>query len=313
MVIKEGTIAVIPSTGRQGCSVLHQLLSSTEQRKYNWRLRGISRQMNNAKCQDLMKRNVELCQVDLNQGKSENLKKCLSGAYAVFAYTDYYKKENNETEQGKLIAELARECGVKHFIWSTLPDMQKATNGKYEVLHFTGKSRVDDTVRRLQFEYHTLVQPAFFFQNILEYENLKPVKGSNGELVLSWPCRPNVHIAGIDIRDMGAVVEGILLNPEKYNGKTVRVSSGLFTPAEVADLITEIAGKKCHFRTISDKEATDKGWMPELIEMFRTFEMVGYYGGAEIGNEARELNPRMKSLKDFLQESDHQKRLKDLC
>ena len=37
----------------------------------------------------------------------------------------------------------AREAGVTHAIWSTLPDVERYTGGALAVHHFTGKAHVD--------------------------------------------------------------------------------------------------------------------------------------------------------------------------
>lgn len=36
---------------------------------------------------------------------------------------------------------------LEHYIWSTLPNSKKLSNGKYVVPHFEGKNRIDDYIR----------------------------------------------------------------------------------------------------------------------------------------------------------------------
>lgn len=51
-----------------------------------------------------------------------SLVKAMTGSYAVFAVTNYWEKLDMklEIEQGKALADAAKETGVKHFIWSSL-------------------------------------------------------------------------------------------------------------------------------------------------------------------------------------------------
>jgi len=59
----------------------------------------------------------------------------------------------------------AREAGVEHLIWSTLSDVEKLTDGRLKVIHFSGKAHVDAVVRSAGFARHTFVQAPFYFQN----------------------------------------------------------------------------------------------------------------------------------------------------
>ena len=45
-------------------------------------------------------------------------------------------------ENGKRLAKLAKDAGVKHYIWSSLPNAEKVSGGKYKVPHFTSKALV---------------------------------------------------------------------------------------------------------------------------------------------------------------------------
>lgn len=53
-----------------------------------------------------------------------------------------------EVQQGKNIANAAiRTATLKHFIWSTLPNGSKISNGKYVVPHFAAKNKIDDYIK----------------------------------------------------------------------------------------------------------------------------------------------------------------------
>lgn len=51
----------------------------------------------------------------------------MKGASAVFAVTNYWDKMDMklEIQQGKNLADAAKEAGVKHFIWSSLLNVTK--------------------------------------------------------------------------------------------------------------------------------------------------------------------------------------------
>jgi hypothetical protein len=74
----------------------------------------------------------------------------MHGAHGVFAVTNHFEPSvgAREAEVGKLIARVAKAAGVQHFVWSTLPNVDKfAPKGKYVVPHFTLKGEVDNYIR----------------------------------------------------------------------------------------------------------------------------------------------------------------------
>jgi len=52
----------------------------------------------------------------------------VKNAYAVFAVTNWQEVMNKEREiqQGKNIADVAKEFNVQHLIWSSLPNVSKS-------------------------------------------------------------------------------------------------------------------------------------------------------------------------------------------
>lgn len=55
------------------------------------------------------------------------LLEAMTGAYAVYAVTNYWESKDATVEmaQGKSLADAALTAGVQHYIWSSLLDMTK--------------------------------------------------------------------------------------------------------------------------------------------------------------------------------------------
>lgn len=53
--------------------------------------------------------------------------KAMTGAFAVFTVTNYWEKMDMQLEidQGKRLADAAKETGVQHYIWSSLLNITK--------------------------------------------------------------------------------------------------------------------------------------------------------------------------------------------
>jgi len=147
-------------------------------------------------------------QADLNS--PETLKSAFKGAYGVFAVTNFWEKGGaDEVAQGEAAVRAAQEAGVRHFVWSTLPNVETISGGKYNVPHFTDKARVNAIVKNAGFEYHTFVIASFFYQNFLGM--LAPQKQQDGSLGWTLPIDPSsrsIHMG--DIAELGKVVAGAL-------------------------------------------------------------------------------------------------------
>jgi len=53
-----------------------------------------------------------------------------------------------EFAQGKNLARAATQTStLKHYIWSTLPNSKKISNGKFVVPHFEAKNKIDDFIK----------------------------------------------------------------------------------------------------------------------------------------------------------------------
>ncbi len=87
-----------------------------------------------------------------------SLRKALAGSDVVFSVTGVFSVSSDwepdfkqkDTLQGKNVADVCKELDVKHLIWSTLPNVTKATNGALKnVIHFDSKAEVTDYIIEL--------------------------------------------------------------------------------------------------------------------------------------------------------------------
>src|SRR5258708_567914 len=150
----EKLIAVIGATGHQGGAVVRALQASGQ-----FKVRALSR--NPDQHPDLADEAVE---ADLN--RPDTLQSAFEGAHGVFLVTTSSLEGTDEFTQGTAAVRAAKAAGVKHFIWSTLPDVKAISGGKFDVPHFTNKANVDRIVKEAGFANHTFVIAPFFYQNL---------------------------------------------------------------------------------------------------------------------------------------------------
>src|SRR5689334_4821751 len=105
-------IAVIGATGQQGGGVLHALRASG-----HFKVRALSRDP--GKHHDLAD---EVVEADLN--RPETLKAAFEVAHGAFLVTNFRDLGEAESKQATAAVHAAKEAGVKHFIWSTLPNVE---------------------------------------------------------------------------------------------------------------------------------------------------------------------------------------------
>jgi len=128
-------IAVIGATGQQGGAVVRALQASGQ-----FEVRALTR--NPAKHPKLAD---EVVAADLN--RPETLKAAFAGAHGVFLVTNAWEAGRDESRQAVGAVTAAKDAGVQHFIWSTLPDVETISGGTIDVPHFTDKATVERVVR----------------------------------------------------------------------------------------------------------------------------------------------------------------------
>src|SRR5260370_8171412 len=121
----EKLIAVIGATGHQGGAVVHALQASGQ-----FKVRALSR--NPVKHRDLAD---EVVEADLN--RPDTLQPAFAGAHGVFLVTSSWLEGTDEFAQGTAAGRAAKAAGVKHFIWSTLPDVKAIRRRKFHVPHLS--------------------------------------------------------------------------------------------------------------------------------------------------------------------------------
>src|SRR5437870_11250458 len=161
-------IAVIGATGQQGGGVARALQANGQ-----FKVRALTR--NPGKHRDLAD---EVTEADLN--RPETLAAAFKGAYGVFLVTTSSLEGTDERKQGAAAVQAARDAGVKHVVWSTLPDVEAISGGKLHVPHFSSKATVVPIVKEAGFANHTFVVAPFFYQNLVG--SLVPQKQADGSL-----------------------------------------------------------------------------------------------------------------------------------
>ncbi len=270
--MKNKTIAVIGATGSQGKGVVNALI-----KEGSFNVRAITR--NPEKYSGMAHEVVKADLTDLS-----SLTDAFKNAYGVFVVTNFWEGAD-EIVQGKTAVQAAKAAGVNHFIWSTLPDVEKVSNGKFDVPHFTGKANVDTFVKEAGFENYTFVQPPFYFQNLAGQMGAQTQQdGSMGWTLPIDPTVKGIHMS--DINDLGKVVAGAFLNPEKVgNGSYLSLATELNSFNDVLDAF-KANGKEYGFNQVPTEVFSGffegAGEIAQMLAYFETHTYMGPDSEAQI-------------------------------
>jgi uncharacterized protein YbjT (DUF2867 family) len=262
----EKLIAVVGATGQQGGAVVRALQASSQ-----FKVRALSR--NPDKHRDLAD---EVVKADLD--RPDTLKPAFEGAHGVFLVTNFWEEGTIELKQGTAAVHAAKGAGVKHFIWSTLPNVEAISGGKFHVPHFTGKAKIDRIVKEARFANHTFVIAPFYYQNLVGA--LAPQKQADGSSGWALPIDPTVrgfHMG--DITELGDIVAGAFAHPDQAgNGEYLPLVGDFMSFDEIVDTLNR-PGHKFSFKQVPKEvfAALFPG-AAEIAETFRYFQAHTYLG-----------------------------------
>ena len=259
-------IAVIGATGQQGGAVVRALRAGTK-----FKVRALTR--NPVKHRGLAD---EVIEADLD--RPQTLKAAFEGAHGVFLVTNFWEEGADEAKQATAAVRAAKDAGVKHLIWSTLPDVEAISGGKFHVPHFTGKAKVDRIVGEAGFANHTFVIAPFYYQNLVGV--LAPQKQADGSLGWALPLDPDVRcIHTGDIAELGNIVAGAFAHPQEAgNGEYLPLVGGFMSFNEIVGTLNRL-GHNSSFKQVP-KEVFARLFpgAAEIAEMLSYFQAHTYLG-----------------------------------
>src|SRR5438132_5308711 len=262
----EKLIAVIGATGQQGGGVVRALQAHGQ-----FKVRALTR--NPDKYRELAE---EVVEADLD--KPETVKAAFEGAHGVFLVTNFQEAGSNELKQATAAIRAAKDAGVKHFVWSTLPDVEAISGGKFNVPHFTGKAKVDRIVKDGGFENYSFVIAPFYYQNLAGA--LGPHKQADGSMGWALPLDPTLRVIHMgDINELGDIVAGAFAHPnEAGNGQYLPLVGDFMSVNEIVETLNR-QGHNISYKQVPKEIFA--GFFPgatEIAEMLSYWEAHTYLG-----------------------------------
>lgn len=264
MADNDRLVLVTGATGKQGGAVLRALSGA------RFRLRAMTRKPGGDAAKALAASGVEVVAGDLDE--ADSLRAALAGAWGVFAVQNTWEAGvAREEEQGKRIAQLAREVGVEHYVYSSVGSAHRKTG----IPHFDNKWRVEETVRALGFPSHVIVRPVFFMDNLIS-----PMFMQGDKLMTALD--PKTELQMVAVEDIGKLAARAFTHAAQMNGHEIDLAGDSITFPQAAATLARATRKAIEYKRISIEAVRKQS--PEAAIMLEWFDKVGY--DADIGEVA---------------------------
>jgi uncharacterized protein YbjT (DUF2867 family) len=284
------TIVVFGATGGQGGGVARALLAHGR-----FAVRAFTRNADSPAAQALRDLGAEIVQGNLDDQAS--IRKAVEGAYGVFGVTNFWEHFGGEAEQGRNLVNAVSGAGVEHFVFSTLPPIEKATGGALKSPHFDQKAEHEEYARSLGIPA-TFIHVPFYFDNFLQFFPPRPV--GDGTFQFGFP-QGDTPLAGIAVADVGPIVASIFEQPERYIGKVLKLAGDELPPAEYAAVMSRHTGAEICYAHVPREVFAALGFpgAEDLADMFEFYRLHMPSRREELA-ECRALAPELQDFDTWM-------------
>jgi uncharacterized protein YbjT (DUF2867 family) len=301
-------IAVMGATGAQGGGLVRAILRDEGG---PFAARAITRNPSSDSAKALADQGVEVVEASLDEPAS--VAKAFAGAYGAFCVSFFWEhfSPGKETAHARVMAEAAKEAGLKHVIWSTFEDTRDfvpldddrmpTLQGAYKVPHFDAKAEGNQAFRDAGVPT-TFLLTSFYWDNFIFF-GTGPKRGPDGRLALTMPIG-DAKMPGIAAEDIGRAAYGIFKANGDLIGQTIGVAGDHTSGAEMAAGLTEVLGEVVAYNEVSPEVYRSFGFpgaddMGNMFQFKRDFEDA--YRAARSVERTRELNPLLQSYREWLE------------
>jgi uncharacterized protein YbjT (DUF2867 family) len=273
-------ILVTGATGQQGGAVARELLAAGH------KVRAMTRKPESESAKAIAELGATVVQGDLNDAAS--LVSAVEGAWGAFAVQNSWEAGiEGEEEQGKLIAGVAREHGVQHFVYTSVGSADKKTG----IPHFDNKWRVEEKVRQVGFPSHVIIRPVFFMENLLT-PWFKPAI-DEGNLAIG--IKPDTSVQMIALTDIGKYGRLAFEKHAELNGRAIDIAGDELTMPEAAKIIGAAAGKPVNHFQVPIEQVRE--FSDDFATMLEWFDAVGY--SVDIAGNGKEFGIAPTTFKEW--------------
>src|SRR3954452_1499064 len=253
MAYSQRKILVTGATGQQGGALARLLL----QKKH--KVYALTRNIQSPAAQDLNDKGANIIKGDLDD--SDSLYYAINNVESVFLMgTPFEDGTEGEIRRGKLLANIAKDKGIEHLVYSSVANADKNTG----IPHFESKYKVEQHIKNLRIPY-TIIGPTFFMENLFG-QGLR-----QGQLALPLPSSTILQQSALDnIAEFSSLV---LERRNPFLGKRIDIASDEVTGEQIAKILSKESGLHIRYVQIPLDRVYQSN--QDMARMYEWYEKVG--------------------------------------
>ncbi|MFT8365863.1 MAG: NmrA/HSCARG family protein [Gluconobacter cerinus] len=273
-------ILITGATGQQGGATIRELL-----RRGQWEVRAMVRDLQTPKAEVLTKLGVKLILGNLDDATS--LRSALANVHGVLSVQSPMKiGSTGEERRGKLLATLAVESGVKHFVQCSAGGVERRSR----VPHFESKLAIENHIATIGLPA-TILRPAAFMENFSSV-----VFRITMLSMMKTYLAPTQPMQVVSVRDVAWFAAEAFDNPDRFIGRVIELAGDSVTAHAAASILRRSGLRPTIFFTIPNFL---RARLPEDFRLM--FEFIARAGfQADITGLRRE-HPGLLNLSDWAQ------------
>ncbi|AOS63943.1 NmrA/HSCARG family protein [Actinoalloteichus hymeniacidonis] len=267
-------VLVTGATGKQGGAVARALLAA------GTRVRALVRDPGSDRAQAVAALGAELVRGDLNDPAT--LQAATTGVRAVFSVQTPVLDDldsDGESVRGTNLVRAAYEAGVEQFVHTSVSGAGEHhrtapgwAEGRWNRHYWESKAVIDDLVREVGFPYWTVLKPAGFMENLLEWS---PLFGDWKKTGFITAFAADTRLSFVAVQDIGAAAAAVFADPRRFHGLDVELAGDLLTMTEMAAVLAEVSGRQVDAPVLTSAEAIERGLDPMIVSHQEWLNEVG--------------------------------------
>ncbi|KAI0045846.1 nmrA-family protein [Auriscalpium vulgare] len=248
-------VLVVGATGAQGLAVIDALLApAADGSPSPYSARAVTRNPEHKRAKELAAKGVEVLKGDTNDLAS--IAAAFKGVYGAWVNVDSMTVgEMREIFTGMRIFEIAKQAGVRHYVWSGLDYTFKISgyNSYYRVEHHDGKGRVSEWLKAQSSVVSdndlswSVVSTGPYFE-MLEAGVMGPLNvRDDGTVVFAAPIADG-KAPFIALKDVGYFARYVFDHREETSAQELEVVSEMVGWDHLVETFTKVTGRKAVFK-----------------------------------------------------------------